>query len=261
MAYETIIVDRNPGWLKITLNRPQAMNAFNTMMRQELMQACGEVEYDPAIKVIVITGQGKAFSAGADLKEIKNYPDLYSYEMDNTRAFHKAYSFIQNLAKPVIAVINGFCLAGGLEMAISCDILIAADDAKIGDQHLNFGLLAGGGATQRLPRLIGLRKAMELMLTGDWLSGKEAAEIGLVNKSVPADKLEEATMEYVNKLINKSPIALARTKKLAWASMETALSVGNELEILTNCTHQMSQDLKEGLAAFAEKREPHFTGR
>ena len=261
MAYETIIVDKNPGWLKITLNRPQAMNAFNTVMRRELMQACSEVEYDPAIKVIVITGQAKAFSAGADLKELSQYKDLYSYEMENTRVFHNTFNFIQHLAKPVIAVISGYCLAGGLEMAVSCDILIAADDAKIGDQHANFALLPGGGNSQRLPRLIGLRKALELMLTGDWLSGKEAAEIGLVNKSVPADKLEEATMEYVNKFVDKSPLTLARIKKLAWATLETSLSVGNELEILTSCTHQASEDAKEGLAAFAEKREPHFTGR
>jgi len=261
MAYETIIVERNKGWLKITLNRPEAMNAVNTVMRKELLQVCGEVEYDPAIKVIVITGQEKVFCTGADLKEIKAYPDLYSYEMDNTRAFHKAYSFIQNLAKPVIAVISGYCLAGGLEMAISCDILIAADNAKIGDQHLNFGLLAGGGATQRLPRLIGLRKALELQLTGEWLSGKEAAEIGLINKSAPADKLNDLMMEYVNKFVDKSPIALGRTKKLNWLAFEASLSVGNELEILTNTTHQMSEDRKEGLNAFTEKRKPNFPGR
>ncbi len=261
MAYETIIVDRNPGWLKITLNRPQAMNALNSKLRQELMQACTEAESDNTIKVIVITGQGKAFSAGADLKELSQYKDIYSYEMENTRAFHNTFNFIQHLAKPVIAVISGYCLAGGLELAVSCDILIAADDAKIGDQHANFALLPGGGNSQRLPRLIGLRKALELMLTGAWLSGKEAAEIGLVNKSVPADKLEEATMEYVNMLVDKSPLTLARIKKLAWATLETSLSVGNELEILTSCTHQASEDVKEGLAAFLEKREPHYTGR
>lgn len=261
MKYEAIIVDRKPGWVKITLNRPDVMNAVNSTMRKELVHACKEVEYDNDIRVIVITGKGKAFSAGADLKEIGQYKDIYDYEMDNTRAFHNTYNFIQNLAKPVIAVINGYALAGGLEMAIACDILVAADDARIGDQHSNRGIIPGGGATQRLPRLIGLRKALELMLTGDWLSGKQAEAIGLVNKSAPADNLEEAYMEYVNKLVKKSPLALARIKKLSWATQEVALREGNELEILTSCVHQQSHDCKEGIAAFIEKREAHFTGR
>jgi len=262
MAYTTIIVEKNDGWAKVMLNRPKVMNAINTQMRQELRQALEDAEKDENIRVIVLTGSKRAFSPGADLKEMRAYAgDIFTYEHDNTRAFHSLFNFIQNLRKPVIAVISGFALAGGLEMALACDLIVAAEDAKIGDQHANFGIIPGGGGTQRLPRIIGLRKALELMLTGDWLSGKEAEAIGLINKAAPSDQLEETYMKYVNKLKMKSPLAAARIKRLAWATQDVDLRNGLEMEITTSCNHFMSEDMKEGVNAFNEKRAPNYKGR
>jgi len=262
MSYTTILVDKYEGWAKVTLNRPEVMNAINTDMRRELREALTDAEQDDTIRVIVLTGSKKAFAPGADLKEMKAYDgDIFTYEHDNTRAFHSLFNFIQNVSKPVIAVISGFALAGGLEMALACDIIVAAEDAKIGDQHANFGIIPGGGGTQRLPRIIGLRKALEVMLTGDWLSGKEAEEIGLINKSAPADKLEEAYMVYVDKLKTKSPLAAARMKRLCWATQDVDLRNGLEMEITTSCNHFMSYDMKEGVLAFNEKRAPNYKGR
>ena len=262
MAYTTIIVEKNDGWAKVTLNRPEVMNAINTQMRKELRQALEDAEKDDNIRVIVLTGSKRAFAPGADLKEMRAYAgNIYNYEHDNTRAFHSLFNFIQNLSKPVIAVISGFALAGGLEMALACDFIVASEDAKIGDQHANFGIIPGGGGTQRLPRIIGLRKALELMLTGDWISGKEAEAIGLINKSAPQDQLEEAYMKYVNKLKTKSPLAAARIKRLAWATQHVDLKNGLEMEITTSCNHFMSEDMKEGVNAFNEKRAPNYKGR
>lgn len=262
MVYKAILVERKDGWAKIFLNRPEKFNAINNEMREELGIALKEMEKDENIKVIVITGKGRAFSAGADLKEIDSYEgNVFRFNLENSRSFHGLFNLIEDLDKPVIAVVNGFALAGGLELAMACDMIITAEDVRLGDQHTNFGLIPGGGNTQRLPRVIGVRRALELILTGDWLTGKEAERIGLVNKAVPAEKLEEATEELVNKLVSKSPLAAKWAKKLVYQGYKVGLKDGLELEIFTIAHHFHSEDWQEGIAAFKEKRKPVFKGK
>ena len=165
------------------------------------------------------------------------------------------------MSKPVIAAVNGIALAGGLEVVEACDIAIASEDARLGDQHANYGLLPGGGGSQRLPRLIGRRKAMELLLTGDWISAKEAEAIGLVNKAVPADKLEETVNEFAQKLAERSPLTSKTLKKLVNEGMQMDLDAALDLEINTVAPLFGSEDVIEGFSAFNEKRKPVFKGK
>ncbi len=261
MRYKTILLERKPGWARIFLNRPEAMNAFNQDMRDELAAALKELEKDEDIRVIVITGKGRAFSAGADLKEIDSYGgDPVRFQNENSRSFHGLFNLIEDLEKPVIAVLNGMTFAGGLELALACDIIIAAEDINVGDQHANFGLMPGGGGTQRLPRVLGTKRALKFILTGEWLTGKEAERIGLVSQAVPASELESATEELVANLAAKSPLAAKWIKKLVYQGANMGLKEALELEVMTIALHFQSQDWKEGIAAFKEKRKPRFTG-
>ena len=176
-------------------------------------------------------------------------------------SYHTICNTIENLSKPVIAAINGLALAGGLEIVECCDIAIASEEARLGDQHANYGLVPGGGSTQRLPRLIGIRKAKELLLTGDWISAKEAEAIGLVNKAVPANKLEEVVNELATKLAERSPMASKAIKFLVNRGMQTDLATALELEKGAVAHHSTSEDVAEGMRAFMEKRKPVFKGR
>ncbi|MBI4596166.1 MAG: enoyl-CoA hydratase/isomerase family protein [Candidatus Tectomicrobia bacterium] len=258
MAFENIILEKAAGVAKITLNRPNALNALSSRLLSELETAVKDCESDKAIKVVVITGAGRAFSAGADLKELSGAdPDK---TISVIKIFHRCFNVIENLGKPVIAAINGLALAGGLELVMACDLAVLSEDAKIGDQHANFGLVPGGGGTQRLPRLIGIRRAKELMLTGVWLSPQEALEFGLVNKIAPTGKLMETVGELAKNLIKKSPMASKTIKYLVNDGMKMNLDDGLELEIKEVRKHFETKDIKEGLSAFLERREPNFPG-
>jgi enoyl-CoA hydratase len=168
---------------------------------------------------------------------------------------------IQKLKKPVIAAINGHALAGGLEFAMACDLAVCAANAKLGDQHANVGLIPGSGGSQRLPRLIGLRKAMELLLTGDMISAEEAERLGLVNKVVPAEELLAASMELARKITKKSPLVSEALKRLVYQGMQVDLATALELERGALVRHHGAQDMKEGIQSFLEKRKPIFTGK
>ncbi len=258
MAFETLILEKTEGIATITLNRPNALNALSSKLLTELETAAKDCQADKNVKVLVITGAGRAFSAGADLKELSGAdPDK---TISVIKVFHRCFNFIENLEKPVIAAINGLALAGGLELVMACDLAVLAEDVKIGDQHANFGLVPGGGGTQRLPRLIGIRRAKELMLTGVWLTPKEALEFGLVNKIAPAGKLMETTMELAKNLVKKSSMASKTIKKLVNEGMQMTLEAGLDLEIKEVRKHFETKDLKEGLSAFLERREPNFPG-
>lgn len=261
MAFKTILLEKKEGIAKITLNRPEVLNAMNPEMLSELEEAVADIERDDSVRAVIITGVGRAFSSGADLKAVKEVGDDPQQRFRFTRRWHEVFNAVENLSKPVIAAINGFCLAGGLELVEVCDLAIASDKAVIGDQHANYGLVAGGGGTQRLPRLIGVRKAKELLLTGDWLSPEEAERLGLVNKVVPADKLEETAQELAAKLAKKSPLASRTIKLLVNKGMQADLNTGLELEISAVIQHEGSEDVKEGIRAFEEKRTPEFPGR
>lgn len=261
MEYKTLIVEKVDRIARVFLNRPEAMNAINDELLQDLEKAFNELEKDDEIRVVIITGKGRAFSAGADLKFIQSIIDQPAKMSEFLHYWHKVYNYIENFPKPTIAAINGFALAGGLELVQVCDFAILSRDARIGDQHANYGLVAGGGGTQRLPRLIPLRKAKELLITGDWLDPDEAERLGLVNKVVPADKLEEEAMALAKKIAQKSPMASKTIKFLVNRGIEMALPDALELEIATVLQHFTTEDVAEGLRAFIEKRTPEFKGR
>ncbi len=262
MEFTTIILEKEGHIAKITLNRPEAYNAVNDVMLDELCAAANDLENDDNIRVVLIIGKGRGFSAGADLayakKAIKN-PALYAEWIGK---FHSATGAIAGLSKPVIGVVHGLALAAGVELTCACDLIIAADTAKFGDQHVNFGLTPGGGNSQRLPRLIGIRRAKELLFTGSWLTAQEAERIGLVNKVVPADELEEAAYKLANQIAEKSPVAAKAIKSVVHRGMQVDINTAMDLEAAMHVLHMTtSEDAAEGLAAFEAKRKPDFKGK
>jgi enoyl-CoA hydratase len=259
MVFRNIVLEKKERVATITLNRPKVRNALDTETLLEIGAAVEDIDNDHDVRVVLITGAGTAFCSGADLGGIAGLVDKpRDYFL---RLWNKVFSAIDNLGKPVIAVINGIALAGGLELVMACDLAIASEDARLSDQHANYGLVPGGGGSQRLPRLIGIRKAKELLYTGDWLSAAEAERFGLINKVVPANKLREATAELVAKLMSKSPMALKTVKRLVNYGMEIPLAAGLEMELVGAIAHSSTEDLAEGISAFMEKRPPVFPGR
>jgi enoyl-CoA hydratase/carnithine racemase len=258
MQFDNIIFEKKAGVAKITLNRPDVLNALNAQTLQEIGASVENIENDSSVRVVVITANGRAFCTGADLTG----GGASDWSLVNfLRLWNKVFNAIENLSMPVIAAINGMALAGGLELVMVCDLAIAGDNAKLSDQHANYGLVPGGGASQRLPRLIGIRKAKELLYTGDRITPTEAERLGLVNKVVPADKLEEATNELAVKLAAKSPMALKTVKRLVSRGMDSSLDAGLEMEILGATAHGSTEDMAEGLKAFIERRPPVFPGK
>ena len=261
MEYTHIIVEKKDGIVRITINRPDALNALHPDTHRQMQHALLEIDTDPEVRAVIITGTGRAFCTGADLKHISTLvgrpQDIVAYG----QLFHDTNYIIEHMTKVVIAMVNGLCLAGGLELMEACDLAYASEDARIGDQHAAFGLIPTGGGSQRLPRLIPLRKAKELLFTGDWLTAKEAEQWGLINKAVPADKLEETVMEMANKLKERSPMASKFIKYSVNRGMQVDLYSGVELEKSASMAHFHTEDSKEGIAAFMEKRKPDFPGR
>ena len=260
--YETIVYEKKNGSAKITLNRPEAMNAITRTMFLEIGQALDDAEQDTDVSVVVLTGSGKSFCTGVDMKfateELKTLQDQQDlFRLGNKMVLEK----MEGLSKPVIAAIHGYCLAGGFEMMMAADLVIAAEDAKIGDQHINYGLLGGGGCAYRLALLVGMRKAKEIVLTGKRLSGKEAEQLGLINLAVPLEKLESAVEEMAAELSSKSPVAIRLSKwyinRVSMLDADTRL----ELAIMYSLIDSTSEDKEEGMRAFLEKRKPVFKGR
>ena len=242
----------------VTVNRPQQMNSMNSKTRFELFQAFDGLSFDSNISVIILTGApGKAFIAGADIKEFLER-DLSSQEaLEEDWIVTKV---ISNLSKPVIAMIDGFCLGGGLEIAMACDLRIASDRSKLGQPEINLGIIPGAGGTQRLTRLIGEGRAMEMILTGRMITAKEACNYGILNFIYSAEELETKTMEIANTIADKSPYAIERAKKSVKAVSHLNLEKGLEFEreMFIECAN--SEDGKEGITAFIEKRKPEFKG-
>jgi len=255
MAYENIIFEKEENIAIITFNRPEAMNALNNQTRAEFGQAIEDVATDDEIKVLILTGSGKAFVAGSDIKEFnKTTP----YAAHNIKRLGE---MVEKLEKPVIAAVNGFCLGGGCEIAMGCDIIIASEKAKFGQPEINLGIIPGGGGTQRLPRIVGAHKAKELIFTGDIIDANEAERIGLVNKVVPLDELEEAVQTIAKKIASKSPVAMKLAKTTINRGMQTSLESGLAYEREMYSLSLTTEDKKEGVDAYIKKRKPDFTGQ
>lgn len=257
---DPILYEATDGVANLTLNRPEAMNSLSMELVYSLHDKIKRVREDDNVRVVVIRGNDRAFSAGADLKFVNEALKSYSVFTAFVNRLNDAFFALEALPVPVIGVIKGFALAGGFEMLLACDMALAADDARIGDQHANFGLMAGAGGTARLIRKVGLQYAMEICLTGKWLSGKEAAEIGLVLRSVPGDSLEDEVAKLVGSLKEKSRTGLAFTKRAIVRGLEMPMRQGIDEEVFSLFEYfASSPDPANGIRAFIEKRKPDFS--
>lgn len=259
MQYSNITLARNDRVATIRLNRPDALNALSPDLLCEFSQATREVSEDRTLKALVVRGEGRGFCAGADLLYFDRVLDDLSLLPDYVRDLNAALFSLEELPIPTIAAVHGYALAGGMELMMACDMAVVTEDARIGDQHANFGLIPGGGSTQRLPRRVGMPRAMELLTTGRWLSGSEAVEWGLALRSAPAELLEDELESLLAGLRTKSRTGLALMKSLARASQDVPLRDGIALEGAT-FTHLFgtSPHPREGITAFKEKRQPEF---
>jgi len=260
VEYKNIDVKKEEGIATITISRPKALNALNTETLEELENVLEVLQNDDGVKVIVITGAGeKAFVAGADISEMK---DMSVFEAKKFAELgQKVFRKIELMKKPVIAAVNGYALGGGCELALACDIRIASRNAKFGQPEVGLGIIPGFGGTQRLPRIVGVSKAKELIYTGDMIDAEEALRIGLISKVVEQDKLLEEAYGIAKKIMSKGLVAVSLAKEAINKSLEVDIDSGMEYEANAFAMCFGTQDQKEGMAAFLEKRAPKFEGR
>jgi enoyl-CoA hydratase len=256
---KVVLVEKSDRVATVTVNRPDKLNALNGEVRCGIIGALDELRGDSEVRVVVLTGAGeKAFIAGADIGEFKDQRPVDQY-----RAMQRGdiYSAVERFPKPVIAMINGFCLGGGCELAMACDIRIAGDRARLGQPEINLGIIPGGGGTQRLPRLVGQGRALRMIYTGEMVDAARALEIGLVDDVVPHDELEDKTRELAGTIASKSPAALQAAKESVRAAWTMPLNEGLKFEKAWFGLLFSTDDMDEGVSAFLEKRKPEFTGR
>ena len=258
MTFETLLTETEDGVLLIRLNRPQALNALNGQLMDELTAALDAAERDEAVRCTIITGSEKAFAAGADIKEMasKSYADVFREDFITAN-----WERVASCRKPVIAAVSGFALGGGCELAMMCDFIIAAENAKFGQPEINLGVAPGAGGTQRLTRFVGKSKAMEMVLTGRMMDAAEAERSGLVSRVVPVDKLIDEAKAVARKIASLSTLSVMMNKELVNAAYETPLAQGIMLERRMFQSLFAFDDQKEGMAAFVEKRPANFKGR
>ena len=261
MAYANIIYEKDGELAIVTINRPEMRNALNRATMEELERAIDEAEADDAVRAFILTGAGdRAFVAGADLKEMaarNTITELGPVYRQRRRVTER----LENMYKPTIAAVNGYALGGGCELALACTLRVAADTAKFGQPEVNLGIIPGLGGTQRLVRLVGKGRAMELVLTGDIIDAQEAFRIGLVNKVVPASELMAAAKELGRKLASKPPIAVRAAKDAINLGVGLDMHSALELEARLFAICAGTEDKAEGVAAFLEKRNPTWKGR
>lgn len=254
MTYQNIIVETKDKVGLVTLNRPQALNALNEALIAELNEALSAFEADPAIGCTVITGSEKAFAAGADVKEMAEKTYISSY----LGQFLDGWTRLSETRKPVIAAVSGFCLGGGLELAMMCDLIIASETAKFALPEITLGIMPGAGGTQRLPRFIGKAKAMDLILTGRMMDVAEAERSGLVARVVAPEKLLDEAMAAATKIASYSQPIVMMAKETVNRAQEVSLTEGARFERRLFLSMFSTEDQKEGMKAFIEKRKPEF---
>lgn len=260
MSYENIKVEKREGIGYVTLNRPERLNALNDKTVEELYQAFKELKEDEEVSVIIVTGAGeKAFVAGADINEIAALTPISGREQ--ARRGQAVLNFIESLGKPVIAAVNGFALGGGCELAMACAIRVASDNARLGQPEVNLGVMPGYAGTQRLPRLVGQGRALEIILTGRMVNAEEALRIGLVNKVVPQAELIKSCEEMARTIMSKGPLAIRFCLEAVNAGLNMPLAEAQEYEATLFGVLCATEDMREGTKAFLEKRQPKFKGK
>jgi enoyl-CoA hydratase len=263
MSYETVLYDREDKLAIITLNRPESMNALSFKMKEEISQLFDEAQKDEQVRVVILTGGEKAFCSGADIKErvaMKDESSQYDYYFKQ-RAAHQFYSKIENFIKPVIAAVSGVAIGGGCELSMVCDLRIATETARFGLPEVKIGMIPAAGGTQRLPRLIGITKAKELLFTGEFMDADEAHRLGLVNRVVPVRDLMPEAKNLAQKILKNPPLPIQFAKRAVNTGVQLDLASALDLETFCAALLSASEDRKEGFAAFAEKRKPVFKGR
>jgi enoyl-CoA hydratase len=258
-ANQFVITEISDGIATLTIDRPDKLNALNTAVRQSFIAALARLDEDPGVRVGIVTGSGpKAFVAGADIAEFEGRTAVDQFTASRGESI---FSAAASFHKPLIAAINGFCLGGGCELALACDVRIAATTARLGQPEVNLGLIPGGGGTQRLARLVGVGHAFKLIYSGETINAEEALRIGLVEEVVAPDELMPRARALAAAIARKSPVTLRLIKEAIQASLETPLAEGLRLETSLFGVAFASDDKREGVRAFLEKRPPSFTGR
>jgi enoyl-CoA hydratase len=259
-TYSTLLIERHTdGYALVTLNRPEALNALNSALFRDLSDFLDAVEHDDSVRCLILTGSGdKAFAAGADIKEMSDqtYAQMYTGNF-----FALGHDRITRFRKPIIAAVNGFALGGGCELAMLCDFIVASEKAKFGQPEINLGVAPGIGGSQRLTRLVGKSKAMDMVLTARMMDAAEALASGLASRVVPHDTLLDEVRKIAAKIASQSPLAVMANKEMVNAALETTLTQGVQFERRLFHSLFAFEDQKEGMAAFVEKRKPVFTGR
>jgi enoyl-CoA hydratase len=257
MSYEHVLVAKEPPVALVTMNRPQQLNALSLGLVKDLSLAMQALDQDDEVRVIILTGGEKAFAAGADIKEMAALGP-FDEPVQQRLAYRDRINLV---SKPVIAAVSGFALGGGCELAMSCDIIIAAENARFGQPEVNLGIIPGSGGTQRLTRLLGKHRAMELILTGDFLTATQAERLGLVNRVVPAELLLEEARVVARKIAAKPLLAIRAAKQAVLKAANLPLDEGLDFERKSYFLLLSSEDRKEAMTAFLEKRKPELKGR
>jgi enoyl-CoA hydratase len=259
LNFNTIILEKKENIAHLILNRPEVYNAINEQMITEFRHAIDILDRDESIRVVIITGAGKAFQVGADIAELSLMNPIQILRWN--QGIVENFDVLEAMRQPVIAAINGFAFGGGLELALACTMRIASEKAKLSQPEVNLGVMPGAGGTQRLPRLVGKGRAMELVFTTDMIGAEEARAIGLVNRVVPPGALLDEAKKMAKKILSKGPVAIALAKKAIHEGLEMELKEGLKLEAKLFGELFETYDMREGVKAFLEKRAPHFEGR
>lgn len=257
MDYENIIVTKEAGYALVQFNRPEVLNAINMQLMTELVDALENIDKDDEVRCVIMTGNEKAFAAGADIKEMADASAMEMLARDQFARWDK----IRKIKKPIIAAVSGFALGGGCELAMTCDLIIASETARFGQPEINIGVMPGAGGTQRLTRAVGKAKAMEIVLTGKPITAEEAKQWGLVNKVVPVEYYLQEAKDLAKEIASKPPVAVRLAKEAVLKSFDTTIEGGLEFERRNFYLLFASNDQKEGMSAFVEKRRAEWKGQ